>query len=132
MTWYQKIRNSRIAMAIVVLAPLFAGITAAWNMVKVWDEWGLPRPIFLSEINRHALDQDKKFATLRSRIDNLEEEYRDRSIRVDQRSLREIEHEIDSMVKEGKTIPDYVLDLRQSLLDNIAYNKSRLAELRKD
>lgn len=131
MAWYDKIRQNKLATALVVLTPVFGGIVAFGNVTETLDRWGFPRPMFVKEFQDGRREIDNHIRSVRDKIHDLEQEYRERSIRVDQRSLREVNAAIDQLIQEGKTMPDYLLDLRQTLTDSIQLNQRILDELRK-
>lgn len=114
----QKMRTNKLAALVLVAAPILGGIATVWNFRTVYDSLGLPRPVFLGE-HRH----------LQIQLLDLELEYRRSTLRADQKSLRDLNAEMQELIRRGIPIPDGIQDYRSSLEDNIAHNRDRIRQI---
>jgi len=113
-----RTKANKIKATILTVASILGAVSTIWGFRTVYDGLGLPRPVFISE-----------YQELKNHVFDLEIEYRQRSLRNDLRSLREVEQEIADLLHRSVAVPDGLQDYRQGLQDTIAKNRDRIREL---
>lgn len=113
-----KARENKIKTTLLTVASIMGAVSTIWGFRTVYDGLGLPRPAFISEHQE-----------LREQLFSLELEYRQRSLRNDMKSMREVDQEIADLLRRNVAVPDGLQEHRQGLQELIDRNRARIQEL---
>jgi hypothetical protein len=113
-------KANKLKTTLLTVASILGAISTIWGFRTVYDGLNLPRPAFVSELNK-----------LRSQVTDIELEYRHRVIRNDQRNLREAEKQIIELTRQRVAIPEGLEEHIQDLRSSIERNQNRIKELEK-
>jgi len=125
----QKAQEVGIIKWLMIVAPILGAIVTVFNFGKIYDGLGLPRPIFTNEYHLQHTEDLKQITQLKNSIRDFEIEFRNRAIKTDLRSIRELDKEMSALTAKGIAIPDSILDFKSSLEESINDNRNKLKDL---
>lgn len=128
----QKAQEKGIVKWLMIVAPILGAMITLFNFGKIYDGLGLPRPVFTIEYNQQRTEDQKQLSQLKTTIKEFEIEFRNRAIKTDLRSIRDLEKEITALSTKGVAIPDSILDFKSSLEESINDNRAKLRDLERN
>lgn len=114
-----KIKNSPTIKKLLMVGSICGALVTIYNVGNIWHVMGWPRPVFTPEFFISVND-------LQHKLRDFEIDYRQRAILYDQKSLRDIQRDIQQLQSRNAPMPEAILDLQSRLEESLRLNRDRL------